>query len=504
MANRDNFSEQLVDQELGYSENLIPNMLKNSWWTAGTSGWEVNSGNVEVEEDEAGFMNLRMDSPISSQINQRVALKPKHCYFVMFDVEVTRYVKGLFGVHFNGKFSSGSPSMGLRRLSKGYETIFGVLKTSDNWHPQLVFTGSIHRADGAGSIRRLSLYDLTELYGEENEPEANKFYQLLPKRQNENGLHLSLRESFAAFDCRINQNSSHNKITDEAASALFLEEMRKKTQLLGMRDTVLKNINGFKEEGHLSTSRDLLKLGLHATGYKKILSIWGKKEHKAFIKGKNAREIEVEATVQDEELEKHYTILGGKSGGILNETLNSVALLTDSQGELYLASVMGASGKTGKTDRYEAMKLLIDTARLKKEYPTYQPSEPFKAMAGSVIIMPKGHPHYYTYSPPKSIYSVNETKNIPPASVTKLINTLVVLDTIHNLNETFEIKQFDIIGGSGPKLYEGDVISFWDAFHFLFLLSANTIAKAFSRVVGHKIIEARGDTAYQEIGDKKV
>ena len=53
MANRDNFSEQLVDQELGYSENLIPNMLKNSWWTAGTSGWEVNSGNVEVEEDEA-------------------------------------------------------------------------------------------------------------------------------------------------------------------------------------------------------------------------------------------------------------------------------------------------------------------------------------------------------------------------------------------------------------------------------------------------------------------
>ncbi|OJG70750.1 hypothetical protein RV10_GL005099 [Enterococcus pallens] len=392
--------------------------------------------------------------------------------------------------------------MGLRRLSKGYETIFGVLKTTDNWHPQLVFTGSIHRADGAGSIRRLSLYDLTELYGEGNEPEANKFYQLLPKRQDEKGLHLSIRESFSALDYKINQSRFQNKITDEAASAIFLEEMRKKTQLLGMKNTVLKNINGFKEDGHLSTSRDLLLLGLHATGYKKILSIWGKKEHKAFIKGKNAREIEVEATVQDEELEKHYTILGGKSGGILYETLNSVALLVDSQGELYLASVMGASGKSGKTDRYEAMKLLVDTAKIKKDDPSYQPNGPFKALSGSVIVMPKGDPHFYTYSPPKSIYSVDETEKIPPASVTKLINALVVLDNIHNLHETFEIKQFDIMGGSGPKLYEGDVISFWDAFHFLFLPSANTIAKAFSRVVGHKIVQARGDTAYQEIGEK--
>lgn len=489
---RDRFSKSDIENESINSEIIAQNLLDNSWWTSGTSGWTTNSGSVSVAEDDSGFMNLIMDSHVSSQVNQRVGLKSNRRYFVMFDVHVTRYVNGLFGVHFNGNFKSGNPDLGLRRLSKGYETIFGVLETPANWiFPQLIFAGSIHNADGAGSIRRLSLYDLTELYGEGKEPKADEFYQVLPKRQDKYGLHLSIREVFTTLDCKVKQKQNSVHVTDEEAEQIFLLEMKNKTELIGMNNTFLKNVNGFYVQGHLSTSRDLLKLGLHATGYKEILSIWGKKEHQAFIHGKNSREVVVEATVQDDALEKSYTILGGKSGALGNNVLNSVALLTDDEGELYLAAVMGSSGETGKTDRYEAMKLLVDTARQKKKNPMYQPSELFKAKAGSVIILPKGDPHFFTYSPPESLYSVNETFSIPPASVTKLINALVVLDNINNLHETFEIKESDILKGSGPVLYEGDIVSFWDAFHFLFLPSANTIAKAFSRVVGHKIIQAR-------------
>ncbi|MDT2662058.1 hypothetical protein P7E02_19415 [Enterococcus hulanensis] len=484
---------QEIDNESVYSETIAQNLLENSWWTSETSNWTVNSGSVGVEEDESGFMNLTMDSNASCQVNQRVALKPNRCYFVMFDVQVTRYVKGLFGVHFNGNFKSGNPDLGLRRLSQGYETIIGTIQTPETWiHPQLVFAGSIHQADGAGSIRRLSLYDLTELYGKGKEPEANEFYSIMPNQQDEFGVYLSIREAFTSLDRKIRQCQNSVYATDKEAEQVFLFEMQNKTELIGMDNTTLKNINGFYADGHLSTSRDLLKLGLHATGYKKILSIWAKKKHRAFVHGKNFREIEVEATVEDEFLEKTYTILGGKSGALGNNVLNSLALLTDDEGELYLATVMGSSGKTGKTDRYEAMKLLVDTAKQRKTNPTYQPAELFKAKSGSIIVMPKGDPHFFTYSPPESLYSVNETECIPPASVTKLINALVVLDNITNLHETFEIKESDILKGSGPILYEGDIISFWDAFHFLFLPSANTIAKAFSRVVGHKIIQARG------------
>lgn len=449
----------------------------------------VNAGQVAIKEDEKGYLNLTMDTTTSSQVNQLVHLKPNHCYFVMFDVQVTRYVKGLFGIHFNGRFTSGNPDMGLRRLSKEYETITGVLKTSENWeHSQLLFVGSIHGADGAGNIRRLSLFDLTDLYGTGNEPTSSEFYRILPQQLDEQGAHLSLREVFT----KATQHKKDSIASDEEARQVFLDEMRKKTQVLGMENTNLVNVNGFHTKGQFTTSRDLLKLGLHATGYRSLLSIWGRKEQKVFIRGTNKREVLAITNVADEKLEEIYTIIGGKSGSILTEILNVVALLRDKEGGLYLAAVMGASGDTGNADRYEAMKFLVETAKQRKENPSYQPTETYKAKSGSVIEYPMGDPHLYTSSPPDSLYSINEMEKKPPASVIKIINALVVLDSVHNLHETFEIKQSDILGGSGPKFYEGDIISFWDALHFLLLPSSNTIARAFSRVIGHKIIQARG------------
>lgn len=472
------------NQEWAATENVVPNLLTNAWWTAGLDDWEASFGQVELTEDGSGFMNLSMDSDNSCQVNQRIALKPNHRYFVMFDVQVTRYVKGLFGVHFNGKFESGNPSMGLRRLSKGYETITGILKTPDAWRPQLVFAGSIHSADGAGSIRRLSVYDLTELYGKGNEPEAHEFYQIVPKRQDAYGLHLSVRETFSALSCQLLNSNFQSPVTDDEASAIFLAEMKKKTQLLGMENTTLKNVNGFSVKGHLTTSRDLLKLGLHAAGYGNLLTVWGKKEHQAAVYGKNVREVSLESAIPDE-AETPYTILGGKFDGAGNDTLNSLALLTNEEGELYLTVVMGASGETGIADRQEAMKALVRATRQEKV-------EDFKAKSGSILLMPKGNPHYYASLPPESTCSVKESERIPPASLTKLINALVVLDNVQNLHETLEIQSFDLLGESGPKLVEGDILSYLDALHFLLLSSSNTVAKALSRVVGHKIVQSRG------------
>ena len=479
-------------QEITRQQERIPNILKNSWWKEELRGWHLNAGSVFLEEDEDGYRNLMMDSASSSQVCQSLDLKPNHRYFVRLEVRVTRYKKGLFGVYFRGNFHSENLNMGVQRVTKGFETITGVLHTSEILQqPAVVFAGSIHGADGAGEIRRLTMIDLTEWYGEGNEPSAEAFQQVFPEQQDAEGLYLTVRETFAFLERKGHTTISRIQVADEEASTVFLEEMIKKTELLGMRNTTLKNVNGFKRKGHLSTSRDILKLGLHATGYQGLLSIWGKKDHKAVIYGKNAREIDVTATVQDENFEKSYTILGGKSGAILNEVLNSVALIKDDEGEVYLASVMGSSGENGQTDRYEAMKVLVDTARKRKTNPEYTPSETYKAKSGSVLILPKGHPHFYTHCPPEAIYGINEDQRIPPASMTKLVNALIVLDNVQNLNETFQIKAFDLAGGSGPQLYEGDVIRFWDALHLLFLPSSNTIAKAFSRVIGEKIIQAR-------------
>lgn len=364
---RETYSSQEIDKEFVYSEIIAENLLKNSWWTLGTSEWEINSGYVEVEEDESGYMNLTMDSNISSQLKQEVTLKPNRHYFVMFDVCVTRYVKGLFGLHFNGRFKSGNSDFGLRRLSKGYETIIGTLQTPANWlHPQLIFSGSIHEADGAGSIRCLSLYDLTELYGEGKEPEADEFFSILTSRQDEKGLYLSIRETFTMLNNNINKKKNKVQISDEAASKLFFDELKKKTQILEMGNTFLNN-NGDKKEEHLSTSRDIVKLGFHASGYKKILSIWGRKRYPISILGINARKIDTVTSLRGKLIDQTYSILGGVFDEMISENLNLVALLTDSEGELYLASVMGISGKNRKADCYEAMRQLIDIAKLRKK-----------------------------------------------------------------------------------------------------------------------------------------
>lgn len=139
--------------------------------------WIVKSREITVEEDDEGFMNLTMDNSISSQVKQQIILAPEHYYFVMFDVKVTRYNKGLLDLHVNGQIQTAPSSFGLRRVSKNrdYETITGIIKTESP-------------ADGTGQIRKLSLYDLTEIYGKGNEPIAQDFYANMQKIKLQVGL----------------------------------------------------------------------------------------------------------------------------------------------------------------------------------------------------------------------------------------------------------------------------------------------------------------------------
>jgi hypothetical protein len=41
-------------------------------------------------------------------------------------------------------------------------------------------------------------------------------------------------------------------------------------------------------------------------------------------------------------------------------------------------------------------------------------------------------------------------------------------------------------------MYDGDQLSFMDALYLMMLPSSNITAKAMGRVIGHKIIQARG------------
>lgn len=481
--------------ESGYSESISQNLLRNSWWTKGLTHWNKLCGEVAITEDEHGWMNVMIDSRESAQIQQKVVLRENHCYFIMFDIKVTRYISGLFGAQLSGKILSGNTNFGVQRQTKnrGYETIFGVVRTGSFPSPEYTLSvGSIGQANGAGSIRKLSVYDLTAIYGSGNEPTGKAFFDTLPDTQDECGIASTNRQLFATLDTKINKLTGKAVgASDREAHVAFLEEMNKKAKLLGMADTNFENMHGFKVDGQISTAKDFMKLGLQILGCDELMRVWGAEEYIVSIQGGNSREITIRTTLKNAFLEEKYMLLGGKTGTIGREILDVITLTADQSGDLYLAVVMGASGRTGENDRFEGVHQLI-TAYKQQSLGKDNSEETLKAASGMVLRVPNGHPLYYTNHFPTSTFGIHETKSVIPAAMPKLMTALVLIENISNLNETGIILGSDITGGSGPKMFEGDQLSFRDALYLLLLASSNTAAKFISREVGHRIIQTRG------------
>lgn len=487
----DKLRGEIKKQSHDYSicnQQFIPNLLENSWWEKDLVNWTINSGQVTLEEDDAGFLNLTADSEISSQVKQRLSLRPRHMYFLMFDVKVTRYHKGLFGVYFNGKFKNSVSDIGLRRKSKNgeYETIISTLEASEDWmQPRSIFVGSIGSASGAGRIRRLSLYDLTEVFGNGNEPSAVEFYKILPKLQDAKGVTLNSKEVFSALLPQRRLREGIVVYQKKDAIKLFIDEMNKKAKLLGMKKTTFKNVNGFRAAGQVTTAKDLLKLGLYATGFNELLQVWGKKEHEVTILGEHSRKLIIETTVKNSDLEEKCILLGGKTGTIGSEIFNVLTLITDYDNDIYLAVALGAMGDQ---HRFSAIKELFDIACSVEKHNKISSFELENVKSRGIIKIPKGNPFFYVNQSIPMIYGMNEDKKVEIASLVKIMTAILLLENNKNLYQYVTLESSDILGGSGPKLLPGDKISLLDLLHLAMLPSSNTAAKVIARVVGKQLL----------------
>lgn len=297
-----------------------------------------------------------------------------------------------------------------------------------------------------------------------------------------------LGDRFEDLETDFNQlkvKNGENIGTDEQAEKVFVDEMNKKVSQLG-GTSKFHNSSGLTAAGQQGNAYDFNIYTLHASVKPEIASVWNQKSYTMEVKGANPRTIVVNTTVTGKSLEDTYTLLGGKTGtmGIIH---NLSAVVTDEE-NIYIGTVM-----RGSNDRFDDLKKAIEESIKKEKGQNYNVDLVGKEDTSfSVIKYPTTNPLLTTNNRPKILLSKDETTRINPASMTKIVTSIVMVENASNLNQAITFQESDFVGGSGVKLEKGDVITLRDALYSMLLSSSNDTAKAVARVVGHNIINARG------------
>ena len=268
----------------------------------------------------------------------------------------------------------------------------------------------------------------------------------------------------------------------------FITRMNDNAKQFGMTKTTFKNASGVAASGHVTCASDMLRMLMAATTYDKLMHYWGWEEYTINVMGYEPREIMVKNTYKGKkavDLGTHYDIYGGKSGswytrgGAAKNLLIAVKSKVDNQ--WLVGCVMGA----GKSGRFVAMRQLMDWLEAKRVDPnTPDPELDCKHAAAAVLPLHSG----MAYRDKEVVLVGKEpTTAFEPYSMTKVMTAMIALDYCKP-DEIITVEEGDLVGGSGPKLQDGDKLTMEDALIALMLPSSNTLAKAISRYVGEKIL----------------
>ena len=286
--------------------------------------------------------------------------------------------------------------------------------------------------------------------------------------------------------------------TDAECVTAFVAEMNKYAALFGMTNTQFANPHGLPEDGHYSCARDLARLVMCATAYPKLMEYWGQTSYSVAVGGNHARTISGTSTYKGaamSSLGNYYHIFGGKSGTITVSGTRYENLILACKSKVDDAWLVGAilynsnspsAGTTG--NRGVPFKEMLDWLEDYRQDPT-TPAQSVQAQYCSAWVLP---PHNGTAYADMNLEMVGKssTTHARPASTTKLMTAMIVFDHL-SLNDTITIKSSDIESGSGDTFYAGDTLNVADAILAMMLPSSNTLAHAFARVVGNKILNGK-------------
>lgn len=275
---------------------------------------------------------------------------------------------------------------------------------------------------------------------------------------------------------------------DQVCYDSFVSKMNEKALAIGMTNTTFINPSGLGESGNYSrsTARDLAKLCVECANCVELCRVWNKYSHAVKVKGKST--IDVTTSVQSTALTNYYPILGGKTGA--GDGYRALIVLSQVNGVQVACAIMGTSSDT---NRFSAMKQLLDAVKVKLEGGTPSSSAVSLAESACAFRVPMNSSSYKNTANLEVLYEKNADVQKPPMSTTKAMTALLALEYIKDIHQSMEIKAFDLIntsGTSGAIFTSGDVVTLEDLFYAAMLPSSNQAANAIARFAGNIIKRA--------------
>lgn len=447
------------------------NKIKWGDFENGSEGFELSSGTPTLSEEECVSKTHSLKA--FGEVSQQYRIKNAYSHtnstsvYIALKSKCDRHIKGTLG------FSNGNVTVGASDKTNGFET-YSVIDTNPGI--KSCFIGSISSANLDGYVDDIVVINITEIFGDsvpEKETLDNAYNNYISIITSDSDNIPSVASAPKTEEYILSSNK-HIEHTDSECIDAFMALVNKKAKYYGMLNSNFTSPSG--AGGNTSCAKDLAIAGYYACGYRDVLDVWKHKQYEVKVYGSNSRDISISSTVMNTPI-GDYTVYGGKTGSWSGT--ECLLVIAEVNTEVFSCVVMDCGSSQ---NRFIAMKELLDVI-------SSSSGEVSTATAACAYKISTQIPQLHTISEEIAIYAKNETSEIIPASVTKVMTAMTAIDYADSLSEKILFKSSDLEGGSGAVFQAGDIITLKDALEAMLLPSSNMAAKAIARNIGKKYLE---------------
>jgi len=271
----------------------------------------------------------------------------------------------------------------------------------------------------------------------------------------------------------------------DSAHALFLKAMGEKAAALGMRAAYYENASGLTKKSRVSAA-DLLALGLEAARNPILSRIWAATNRTVAVTGPHARQeklVHGYTTLKGySAFARKYPFLGGKGGSLSYDDLSIRAhvILTEVAGTKLLIAL---AGQECSDDPFA-----LDIEICEKVAAMLAGQAAPAAPGLAALEAKRGAYAFATLDGRLRCESRDAHRLQVPASTTKIVTALCCLDAVKDVSRPMTVRARDIVGGSGYKCFDGDVMTYEDALYSMMLPSSNTLAESVATAAGEVLL----------------